>query len=76
MNKNQRHDPFIVANYKSLGPTKIATILGIPKGSVITRYGIITKRRVKSSVYASVECDNSQDYPTPYLRIRGISENE
>lgn len=54
MTKNSGHDDYIVANYKSLGPTVIARVLGIPKGSVITRYGIATGKRIGHHTY---RCD-------------------
>lgn len=40
-----KRDAFILANYKTMGPTRIAKHLGMPKGSVITRWGILNNRR-------------------------------
>ena len=61
--KNKKHDIFIEANYEALGPTKIAKRLGIPKGSVITRYGIITGRRARTAAYG----EPAKSRPVPSL---------
>lgn len=41
--KNSKHDDFIVANYHKYTKAQIASLLGIPEGSVIARYHIITR---------------------------------
>ncbi len=47
VSKNSKHDEFILRHYKQPGwpVAKIAAHLGIPRGSVITRYQIANGRK-------------------------------
>lgn len=69
----EEEDNYILANYTKMTKKKIAAALGIPEGTVVSRYQCLTygKRRWKDGVVLS------QERPPPSMpKLRFLGEKE